>query len=73
MRKLQDHLPNRTLDEIKSQWHKLKTIFDREDKRVRVAKGVELGQIQFIFLPGNILNCLCLLRAAMIWMILEVH
>ena len=43
MRKLQDHLRNRTLDEIKSQWHKLKTIFDREDKRVEGSKRSGAG------------------------------
>ena len=38
MTKLQGLFPNRSVDEIKSQWHSLKTIFEREHKRVMGSK-----------------------------------
>eukprot|EP00794_Sanderia_malayensis_P013158 gene13158-14507_t len=43
MRKLENQLPNRSSEDIKSQWHKLKTIFDREDKRVEGSKRSGAG------------------------------
>ena len=43
MSKLQEELPNRSTQEIKSQWHALKTVFDREHGRVEGSKRSGAG------------------------------
>lgn len=41
--KLQEQLSTRSIEQIKSQWHSLKTIFDRENKRVEGSKRSGTG------------------------------